>query len=284
MAAMHETYLPSGSLMAGVATLTLLTAPAGPSLAYPRPGETVKMQAAGSAPLSRAPVAVSADARYVAFLGDFGFGCCNVSVYDRQPGTTTSEASANFGGALAISADGRILAYNLYPDVFVRDRQGGFETISVAPDGSPAACDWPGCVKSSIDASLSADGRYVAFMSFASNLVTGDNNQTADVFVRDRQTGITERVSVATDGTQGDGISVEPSISADGRYVAFMSEATTLVPGDINAARDVFVHDRQPGSPSWCRWERRGHKTRAAGHPRSAPTGATSPSRAPLRP
>ena len=93
--------------------------------------------------------------------------------------------------------------------------------------------------------SLSADGRYVAFASSASNLVTGDTNGTSDVFVRDRQTGTTTRVSVDSSGTQGNNSSPEPSFSADGRYVAFTSQAGNLVTGDTNGRADVFVHDRQ---------------------------------------
>src|SRR5207249_8340068 len=91
--------------------------------------------------------------------------------------------------------------------------------------------------------SISADGRFVAFASDATNLVPGDTNGAIDVFVHDRLTGTTERVSVDSAGTQGNNSSAEPSISADGRFVAFDSSATNLVPGDTNGAEDVFVHD-----------------------------------------
>jgi hypothetical protein len=93
---------------------------------------------------------------------------------------------------------------------------------------------------------ISADGRYVAFTSYASNLVNGDTNDWSDVFVHDRQSGTTTRVSVASDGTEGDGNL--PSISDDGRYVAFSSSASTLVNDDTNSAGDLFVHDRQSGT------------------------------------
>jgi Tol biopolymer transport system component len=93
--------------------------------------------------------------------------------------------------------------------------------------------------------SVSADGRHVAFYSDATNLVAGDVNNAADVFVRDRLTGATTRVSVASDGAAGDDWSLMPSISADGRYVAFHSAATNLVGSDGNFSWDVFVHDRQ---------------------------------------
>src|SRR5690606_11863360 len=101
--------------------------------------------------------------------------------------------------------------------------------------------------RNSLVPSISADGRFVAFQSVATNLVPGDTNGNNDVFVHDRQTGVTQRVSVASDGAQGNGISTTASISADGRFVAFQSAASNLVPGDTNGATDVFVHDRQTG-------------------------------------
>lgn len=95
--------------------------------------------------------------------------------------------------------------------------------------------------------STSDDGRYVAFESQADNLVAGDGNGTADVFVHDRQTGTTTRVSLHTDGTEGNRPSSDPSISSDGRYVAFESDADTLVDGDTPfpfGFPDIFVRDR----------------------------------------
>jgi Tol biopolymer transport system component len=91
---------------------------------------------------------------------------------------------------------------------------------------------------------ISGDGRYVTFVSAADNLVTGDTNGVADVFVRDLKTGTTERVSVSSLGVQADGPSVDPFISADGRYVQYTSHATNLVPGDTNGVTDGFVYDR----------------------------------------
>src|SRR5438067_11090755 len=82
--------------------------------------------------------------------------------------------------------------------------------------------------------SISADGRFVAFDSRATNLVPGDTNGRSDVFVHDRQTRRTERVSVDSAGTQADAESASPALSADGRFVAFSSSATNLVPGDTN--------------------------------------------------
>src|SRR4051794_17369920 len=96
---------------------------------------------------------------------------------------------------------------------------------------------------------ISADGRFVAFFSAASNLVPGDTNGHQDVFVHDRQTGSTERASVATDGTQSNGSSYYAlSLSADGRFVAFTSDAGNLVPGDTSGFFGLFVRDRQTGT------------------------------------
>ena len=93
--------------------------------------------------------------------------------------------------------------------------------------------------------SLSKDGRFVAFDSKATNLVPGDTNRSYDVFVRDRQAGTTERVSVRPGGNQANGVSGYPSISADGQLVAFTSIAPNLVAGDTNGTHDIFVRDRQ---------------------------------------
>ena len=180
----------------------------------------------------------------------------------------------------AISADGRCVAFESlattlvppdpgYTDVFLHDRDtdengtfdepGTVTTIRVSADDQGtrgnAQSDYP---------AISADGRYVAFHSYASNLVGGDTNAQGDVFVRDRDTdedGIYDeggavgviRVSRATDGTQGNGDSAWPAISEDGRYVAFQSEASNLVANDTNNncgsypydnCRDIFVRDR----------------------------------------
>lgn len=106
-------------------------------------------------------------------------------------------------------------------DVFVHDRQTGeTERVSVASDGMPGD-------GSSIGSAISADGRYVVLGSDASNLVPGDDNHWTDIFVRDRQSGRTWRVSVASDGTEGDDNAGVAAISADGRYVAWYSFAST---------------------------------------------------------
>ncbi len=149
-----------------------------------------------------------------------------------------------------ISADGRYVAFlswatNLVPgdtngsgDVFVHDRQLS-TTERVSIDSSGAQEDG-----SCSSISISADGRYVAFQSYATNLVPGDTGLYEDIFVRDRQLGTTERVSVDSSGAQGNDDSYSPSISADGRYVAFYSAADNLVPGDTGGLWDIFVRDR----------------------------------------
>jgi tricorn protease-like protein len=96
--------------------------------------------------------------------------------------------------------------------------------------------------------SISADGRYVGFDSAASNLVPGDTNANSDVFVRDLQTGITQRVSVSSTGVQANGGSGLTALSADGHVVAFQSSAPNLVPGDTNGTSDIFVHSLVTGT------------------------------------
>src|SRR5262245_2757120 len=100
-------------------------------------------------------------------------------------------------------------------------------------------------VDSSSMASLSDDGRVVAFASDADNLVPSDANGETDIFVHDFTTGVTDRVSVSSAGVEANESSYSPSISADGRFVAFMSPADNLVAGDTNLRSDIFVHDRK---------------------------------------
>ena len=127
-------------------------------------------------------------------------------------------------------------------DVFVRDLRSGTTSRVSASSRGVAGNDF------SYTPDLSGNGRYVAFASAATNLVPGDTNGQLDVFVRDLQTGTTERISAGTDGRPGDGRSDGPSISGDGRYVAFTSQARNLIDGDTNAAADVFVRDRATGT------------------------------------
>ncbi len=197
-----------------------------------------------------------------AILGDF-----HAYRRDLQAGVTVLlDADANGVGSplnpetlLGLSADGRLAAFecaegSLVPanrehgsDIFLRDvATGAGELISardpalypLTPNGSStfSAC------------SFSADGRYLTFASEANNLVSNDTNTCRDVFLRDLAAGANALVSADTNGFSGGGLSTEPSISADGRYVAFISGANNLVAGDINNAADVFVRDMQAGA------------------------------------
>ncbi|MEG4852150.1 calcium-binding protein [Microcoleus sp. B5-D4] len=149
----------------------------------------------------------------------------------------------------SISADGRFVAFessasNLVPgdtnnniDIFLRDLSTNTTTrVSVDSAGNQAN-GW------SSQPSISADGRLVAFYSDASNLVPGDTNNLGDIFVRDLLTNTTTRVSVDSAGNQGNLVSSDPSISADGRFVAFQSQGSNLVPGDTNNTNDIFLRD-----------------------------------------
>jgi hypothetical protein len=219
---------------------------------------------------------ISSDGRLVAFesaasnlvAGDTN-GCVDVFVHDRQTGITervSVDSSGEEGGwessGPVISADGQIVAFfsfasnlvandtNGYSDVFVHNRStGSTERVSVDSAGAEGD-DSSGGSDGSFGLATSADGRFVAFASSASNLVAGDSNGTWDIFVRDRSTGLTERVSVDSSGVQANadsGLQDGASISADGRIVAFSSYATNLVAGDTNATSDVFIHDRSTG-------------------------------------
>lgn len=138
---------------------------------------------------------------------------------------------------------------NNYEDVFVRDRVTGTTACaSVDPSGNPGAGGTAMLVPFEPASSLSRDGRWIAFQSPYTNLVVNDNNAAPDIFVRDRSAGLTVRVSVDALGTEGNGGSRWPSLSADGRFVAFQSHASNLTPGDTNGRRDVFVRDLASGS------------------------------------
>jgi hypothetical protein len=210
---------------------------------------------------------ISADGRYVAFSSEATNlvekdlnGVMDVFVRDVVLGTTTRVSVSSTGTEANhasywpfVSADGRYVTFtsdadnlvdsdrNGFGDVFVHDmKTGKTELVSVAIDGKSGN-------DLSFWSSISSDGRYVAFMSQASNLVTSDTNNTWDVFIRDRTTGITTLISSASDGTPANSQSEYPVISADGRYVAFASDATNLVAGDTNGYRDVFEYDQRTG-------------------------------------
>ena len=209
--------------------------------------------------------AISGDGRYVVFSssasnlvpGDTN-RADDIFLRDRVANTTT-RISIGLGGtwanggsyASAVSGDGKVVAYtsdatnlvsgdaNGVRDVFVYDRAAGTTTLSsVSTDGKQT--DAP-----SATPALDADGRIVAFSSFADNLIVGDENETSDVFVHDRQTGATTRVSVYNGGFEADGDSFRPALSADGRLVAYDSDSFNLAWYDPDEGFDVYVYDRQ---------------------------------------
>jgi Tol biopolymer transport system component len=245
-----------------------------------------------SAARARSSPAISADGRYVVFTwsgsnlvaGDTN-QASDVFLRDLRTGRTVlvsvnsagrqgNSTSATDGST--ISADGRFVAFvsdawNLVagdsngnegapwdaescPDVFVRDRVARTtERVNVSSSGKQANTD--GFLSCSGHPSISADGRFVAFDSQASNLVAGDTNRCefsasekcSDVFLRDRRSGKTTRVSVSSAGRQANGDSQAPVISANGRLIFFESSATNLVDGKRDTRGGVFVHDRLTG-------------------------------------
>lgn len=226
---------------------------------------------------------VSGDGRYVAFdstasnlVPADSNGVSDVFVRDRTTGTTMRVSVSSAGQQAnaesylpSISVDGRYVAFssaasnlvsgdtNADPfskfEAFVHDRVTG-QTVRVNINSAGTQGN---IGSTSARPSISADGRFVAFQSRASNLVAGDTNNTTDIFVHDLTKGKTFRVSVNSSGAQGNRWSDTPSISADGRYVSFRSGADNLVPGDTNNVcdmggdptpeencPDVFIHDR----------------------------------------
>lgn len=211
--------------------------------------------------------AISADGRFVVYhsasntlvSGDRN-NTWDVFIYDRQM-QKTALISRNLAGVTgsgesmnpAISADGRYIAFqsraadlvsgdtNNAVDIFVYDRLTDvMERVSVTSNhGEPNSYSlWP---------SMSADGRFVVFQSFASNLVPGDNNGVTDVFVRDRQQHVTRRLSLANTGGDANGESYWPHMAADGDWVVFTSGASNLVSGDTNGMFDVFARQLSTG-------------------------------------
>jgi len=212
--------------------------------------------------------AISANGQVVAFesdatnlVGGDTNATRDIFVHDLRTGQTlrasvsSAGTQANGGNSFSptISANGRVVAFasvatnlvagdtNAATDIFVHDLSTGVTVrASVDPVGIQANDD-------SFNPAISANGRFVAFESLATNLVVGDTNATRDIFVHDLKTGQTVRASVDSAGTQANGPSFFPSISAYGRFVAFQSAATNLVAGDTNNEFDVFVHDMRTG-------------------------------------
>lgn len=249
----------------------VLAAGAGPAAAAGGSTSRVSVSTAGRQAHSNSLFpAVSGSGRFVVFVSDADNlvpggdpGAPQVYVRDRRTGTTSRVSVSDSGapgigsndiGPESVSADGRFVAFssdatNLVPgdannatDIFVRDRVKG-TTTCVSRTGTGAQADL-----SSVDPAISANGRFVGFSSYADNLVKGDTNGKEDVFLRDRATGRTTRVDVSSAGRQAADYSETPSVSGNGRYVAFTSTAGNLVPGGTNGQGHVFVRDRMSGT------------------------------------
>jgi Tol biopolymer transport system component len=158
----------------------------------------------------------------------------------------------------SLSRDGDVVAFvssatnlvlgdtNGVEDIFVHDQKTGqTERVSVSSDGTEADL-----FSDRFPPVLDRGGRFVAFESLATNLVSGDTNDTVDIFLRDRRNLTTVRVSVGAAGAEADSFSTAPAMSADARYIAFVSNATNLVAGDTNGFQDVFVRDRRLATTS----------------------------------
>lgn len=197
---------------------------------------------------------VSADGRYVVYSRSTT--STNVYLRDRQTGSTTlisrnAQGEQGYGHNPVITPDGRYIVFessgllpgdsNSTGDIYL------FDTVTAATERISLSTSGGATNGNSLYPSISSDGRYVVFRSWASNIVDNDNNACDDVFVRDRQTQTNELVSVSSNGVQQDannGWNNIPTISGDGRLVAFDSGATTLVPGDTNGFTGIFLHDR----------------------------------------
>lgn len=212
---------------------------------------------------------ISADGRFVAFestatnlVPGTPYSRGGIFLHDRQTGITEKISIAAVGvdengssQSPSISSDGRFVAFsssstNLisgtttdwHQDIFVHDRQTGLNKhVSVDSSGVDwiDPCSFP---------AISADGRFVAFESYCPNFVPGDTNNTWDIFVHDGQAGITERVSLDSNGIQGNDRSSSTHISGDGRFVVFVSDSDNLYPGDTDSSEDIFVRDRLLGT------------------------------------
>jgi Tol biopolymer transport system component len=169
--------------------------------------------------------------------------------------TTEGKQATGDSVRASLSADGRFVAFqsgaplqsddtNRKTDVYLHDLETNETTrVSIGPGGAEGNAG-------SFSPSLSADGALLSYWSNASNFVAGDSNKVGDVFVFNRGDGSTTRISVGPGDEGGDGMSSDPSMSPDGRYVAFWSGATNLVPDDTNTKRDIFLYDRDSGTLS----------------------------------
>ncbi len=238
----HAAWVPSRTMLASAAPFGSPNgASADPSLSFDGrfvafdSGATNLVATSGAGPLRNV------------FVNDTLLG--RVTLVSAPPGGGASDGPSAFpsfagvNGSIAFvsAADNLVVGdTNRVADIFVRDPSGNITRVSVASDGSQAN-------GASRQPSISADGRFVAFTSSATNLVVGDTNAKDDVFVHDTRSGVTTRVSVSDTGHDGNGASSSPAISPDGRYVAFYSTASNLVPGDTNNTGDVFLRDLVAG-------------------------------------
>src|SRR5688572_1347220 len=232
--------------------------------------ERVSVNSAGEeADIGGTGPAISADGRFVAFQsqaqnlvpgGNPFLFVDQVYVHDRDTGATeiiSVNAAGEAGNSLNvepdISADGRFVVFSSFADnlvpgpqssglqVYLRDRVTG--TIELITENAAGQAG----DGASVNPSISLDGRFVAFQTNSGNLI-GDGNFESHILVKDRVTGTFERVSATSTGEPADLLSEHPDITPDGRFVAFFSLATNLVPGDTNNRRDIFVRDRLTGT------------------------------------
>lgn len=182
-----------------------------------------------------------------------------------------------------VSADGRWVAFrsdatqlvdgdtNGRTDIYVKDREtGAIERVSLSTAGVEPN-------NSCFDPAISGNGRFVSFSSHATNLVAGDTNGFPDAFLYDRDLDTLERVSVSSAGAEADAGCLLSSVSDDGRYVCFQSDATNLVAGDTNGARDVFVRDRQSGETLRMSTDSSGNETLAGTYSSNAKVAGIGP-------
>ena len=187
-------------------------------------------------------LALSDDGRFVAYLyrSALGYPRQGVRILDRVTGARTDlPASFDWHHTVSISADGARVVFSDYAGIWIYETASG-SLSEVAPDGRSAG--------PALGASLSADGRFVVFDSYRSDLVPGDTNGRHDVFVYEIATGAIDRVSVGITGAAADDRSFASAISGDGRYVAFVSYATNMGDDALDPAYGVFLRDRQSGS------------------------------------
>jgi Tol biopolymer transport system component len=226
--------------------------------------QRVSVAHTGGSPAGRSNYpAISANGRYVAFMSSApdlvadGSASGGLFLRDLRLSTTVLVSRTDTGapvpdpGPPDISGDGRYVTFatstddvapgdrNGLQDVVVRDLRTGRNKLASVSSGGGQGDD------NSAAPAISPDGRYVTFLSWATNLVPGDHNGFGDIFLHDRRSGTTERVSVQTSGAEADSVSDGATVSSGGRAVAITSYATNLAPGDTDHAADVYVWVRR---------------------------------------